>query len=127
MALEQRKFTSPYIHQHEHEQEIPETPQRQQSKNRRRKMFSPGEKFLYVIFASLFALVSSVLIQREGQLNDVNREVQAISHQIEQTTKQNTELSVQVKEQSTYDIIWERAKELGLNLNEKNVKVVPGR
>ena len=68
-----------------------------------------------------------MLIQREGQLNDVNREVQSISQQIEQTTKQNTELSVQVKEQSTYDIIWERAKELGLNLNEKNVKVVPGR
>lgn len=125
MALEQRKFTSAYIHNHE--QEIPEIPERQQGQKRKRKFFSPGEKLLFVIFASLFALASSVVIQREGQLNDVNREVQSISHQIEQTTKQNTELSVQVKEQSTYDIIWERAKELGLNLNEKNVKVVPGR
>ena len=124
MALEQRKFTSSYIHKHE--QEIPETPQRQQEQKRKRKMFSPGEKLLFVIFASLFTLASSVLIQREGQLNDVNREVQSISQQIEQTTKQNTELSVQVKEQSTYDIIWERARELGLNLNEKNVRVVAG-
>lgn len=124
MALEQRNFTSSHIHTHE--QEIPEIPQRQPSPKRSRKLFSPGEKLLFVIFASLFTLASSVLIQREGQLNDVNREVQAISQQIEQTKKQNTELSVQVKEQSTYDIIWERAKELGLNLNEKNVKVVPG-
>ena len=123
MALEQRKFTSTYVH----EQEIPETPIRKQEQKRATKMFSPGEKFLFVIFASLLAIFSSVLLHREGQLNDLNREVQSIGHQIEQTTKQNTELSIQVKEQSTYDIIWEKAKKLGLNLNEKNVKVVPGR
>lgn len=126
MALEQRKFTSAHVHQHEHERNI-ETPQRQQGQKRVRKLFSTGEKFLFVIFASLLALFSSVLLQKEGQLNDLNREIQTIGSQIEQTTKQNTELSVQVREQSSYDVIWERAKELGLNLNDQNVKVVPGR
>lgn len=123
MALEQRKFATPYVH----EQEVPETPIRKQGQQRTRKLFSPGEKFLFVIFASLLAIFSSVLLHREGQLNDLNREVQSIGHQIDVTTKQNTELSIQVKEQSTYEMIWERANELGLNLNEKNVKVVPGR
>lgn len=123
MALEQRKFTSTYIH----EQEIPETPIRKQGQKRARKLFSPGEKFLFVIFISFLAIFSSVLLHREGQLNSLNREVQTIGLQIEQTTKQNTELSIQVKEQSTYEIIWEKAKALGLDLNDKNVKVVPGR
>ncbi|MER2112842.1 MAG: cell division protein FtsL, partial [Solibacillus isronensis] len=31
-----------------------------------------------------------------------------------------------VSERSTHQRIWEKAKELGLTLNEKNVKVVPG-
>ena len=68
-----------------------------------------------------------MILHTESQLNDVNREVQALSGKIEETTKQNTELSIQVKEQSTYERVWEKARELGLNLNEKNVKVVPGR
>ncbi len=123
MALEQRKFASPHVH----EQEVPQIPAEQQGQKRKRKLFSPGEKFLFVIFASLLTLFSSVILQKESQLNDLNRDIQSIGQQIEQTTKQNTELSIQVKEQSTYERIWEKARELGLNLNEKNVKVVPGR
>lgn len=123
MALEQRRVASPYVH----EQEASQTPHEQQRQKRKRKFFSPGEKLLFVIFASMLALFSSVILQKEGQLNNLNREIQTISMQIEQTTKQNTELSIQVKEQSTYERIWERARELGLDLNKKNVKVVPGR
>lgn len=123
MALEQRKFASPLVH----EQEALQTPSEQQTQKRKRKWFSPGEKFLFIAFASLLALFSSFLLQRESSLNDLNREIQSIGVQIEQTSKKNTELSIQVKEQSTYERVWEKARELGLNLNEKNVKVVPGR
>lgn len=125
MALEQRKFVSNYVREHE----IPETPQQPQKKQEKRRLriFSPGEKFLFVAFATLLVLFSSVILHTEGQLNDLNREVQAIGNQIDQKTKQNTELSIQVKEQSTYEKVWKKAKELGLNPNEKNVKVVPGR
>ena len=62
MALEQRKFTSSYIHKHE--QEIPETPQRQQEQKRKRKMFSPGEKLLFVIFASFLRFFISAYTKR---------------------------------------------------------------
>ncbi|AOV08349.1 cell division protein FtsL [Sporosarcina ureilytica] len=123
MALEQRKFVSTHVH----EQEMPVTPERQQGEKRARKLFSPGEKVLFVAFASLLVIFSSVILHTEGQLNDLNREVQTIGTQIEQQSKQNTQLSIQVKEQSTHERVWEKARELGLNLNEKNVKVVPGR
>lgn len=122
MAVRQRRVISPYVH----EQEAPQTSHEQQKQQRKRKFFSPGEKFLFVVFASSLALASSVLLQRESQINNLNREIQTVSTQIEQTTKQNTELSIQVKEQSTYERVWKKAKELGLDLN-KNVKVVPGR
>lgn len=40
------------------------------------------------------------------------------------TRKANNDLKLQVSELSTYERILEKAKELGLNLKEKNVKVV---
>lgn len=121
MALEQRRFTTV----HEENYEVPQQPSIQVKRSP--KIFSPGEKFLFVVFATLLAIFSTVLLQNEGKINEVNREVQAIGQQIEQTTKQNKELSTQVKEHSTYDKILEKAKQLGLNPNESNVKVVPGR
>ena len=38
--------------------------------------------------------------------------------------KVNSDLEVQVSELSTYERIWEKAKQLGLTLNEDNVKGV---
>lgn len=123
MALEQRKMVSTYVRDHE----IQQTPQIEPQKGRSRKLFSPGEKMLFVLFASLLVAFSSVILHTEGQINDVNREVQAIGNQIEEKTKQNTELSIQVQAESTYEKVWKKARELGLNPNDKNVKVVPGR
>ena len=68
-----------------------------------------------------------MILHTQVQINETNREAQLIGKDISETAKKNMELSIQVKEKSTYDVVWERAKELGLNLNENNVKVVPGR
>lgn len=121
MALKEQQYTIPY------EQGQIETSTQQVPSVRRKKLFTLGEKMLFVMFASILTVLSVFLLHREGQINDVNRDVQAVTHQLEQTKKENTELSIQVKEQSTYDIIWEKAQKLGLHLNEQNVKVVPGR
>lgn len=123
MALEQRTMVSTHVREHE----IPEVPKKQPKIRRSRKIFSAGEKFLFVLFAAILVLFASMILQTESQLNGVNRDVQVLENKIQDTTKQNTELSIQVKEKSTYDRIWEKAKERGLNLNENNVKVVPGR
>ena len=53
-----------------------------------------------------------------------NIEIQEIEAQIEKQTKLNSDLHVQVEELSTYDRIWEKAKELGLTLDQNNVKSV---
>lgn len=123
MALEQRKFQTSFIHDHE----LPVEPKKQPQIRPSRKVFSVGEKFLFVLFSSILVLFSTMILHTQAQINDTNREVQLLGKDIDETSKQNMELSIQVSEKSTYDVIWEKAKELGLNLNENNVKVVPGR
>lgn len=123
MPLEQRKMVMPNVREVEHE----ELPQQQHKVKKKRKLFSPGEKFLLVAFTTILVLFASMMLHTESQINGVNREVQVLGSEITETKKQNTELSFQVKEMSTYEVVWEKARELGLNLNENNVKVVPGR
>lgn len=123
MAIEQRAMVTTHVREHE----IPEQPKKQPKIKRSRKVFSVGEKFLFVLFTTILVLFASAILHTEGQLNEVNREVQALSANLDEQTKKNIELSIQEKELSTYEKVWEKAKELGLNLNEKNVKVVPGR
>ena len=50
--------------------------------------------------------------------------MQQFQTSIEEQEKRNRDLYVQAKELSTYERILAKAKELGLTLNENNVKVV---
>ncbi len=108
------------------ELEVPEIPKKQPQIRPSRKVFSDGEKFLFVLFSAILVLFSTMILHTQAQINDTNQEVQLIGKDIAETAKQNMELSIQVKEKSTYEVIWKKAKELGLNPNENNVKVVPG-
>ena len=126
MALEQRSFQMNTVHE-VHAPQQPKTNEKHQPARRSRKLFSTGEKFLFVLFAAVLVIFSTMILHTQASINDTNKEVQLINEKIVETAKQNTELSIQVSEKSTYEVIWNKAKELGLNLNEKNVKVVPGR
>ena len=52
-------------------------------------------------------------------------EIDTLEEQVVAVSNENVGLKVQVGELSTYERIWQKAQELGLTLNEKNVKVVP--
>ena len=122
MALEQRKFEPNYIPEQETHANAASIPA-----PKRRKFFSPGEKFLAVVFLAGVVMFSTTVLHTQAQINETNKEMFYLNNKIEETSKQNIELSNQVSEKSTYERIWEKAKDLGLNLNESNVKVVPGR
>ena len=123
MGLEQQKLYTPHtpeVEQH--------TPKEQQHVVRRvKRRFSKGENILFALSAAFTIFLSSMLLQTHSDLNAVNKEVQLLNSEIDETTKQNTELSIQVSDKSTYERIWKKAQENGLNLNKNNVKVVPGR
>lgn len=110
---------------------LPEKPQYQPSPQKQQKagkkpLITGKEKVLYLTFIVAVALFAVSLLHTQGQIQTTTMEVQKIESEIQEIAKQNEDLKVQVSELSTYERIWEKAKELGLTLNEKNVKVVPG-
>lgn len=91
---------------------------------KRRASITPGEKFLIVLFVSLFVIGAINIVAKSTTVYQANVEIQKTQAKIEEQTKLNSDLHVQVEELSTYDRIWEKAKELGLTLDQNNVKSV---
>ncbi|MGM0840838.1 MAG: cell division protein FtsL [Bacillota bacterium] len=90
----------------------------------RRSVITPGEKILVAIFAAVFCFLAVQIVTTQAAIYDVNKDVQHVESTIEKQEKANNDLKLQVSELSRYERILEKAKELGLNLKEKNVKVV---
>ena len=110
---------------------MPEQPQHQSSPKKQKKvdrspLITGKEKVLYITFVIVVSLIAVSILHTQGQIQTTTIEIQKLESEIQGITKENVELKVQVSELSTYDRIWEKAEELGLTLNEKNVKVVPG-
>ncbi|MGM0873558.1 MAG: cell division protein FtsL [Bacillota bacterium] len=91
---------------------------------KRRASITPGEKFLIFLFVSLFVIGAVNIVAKSYTVYQANVDIQKTEAKIEEQTKLNSDLHVQVEELSTYDRIWEKAKELGLTLDQNNVKSV---
>lgn len=118
MALNAR--TETYIQQ----PAVPQNPSRQPVK--KKSLITKGEKILYVTFVAVCIMCALLVLQNQSTIQASTQEIQTIEQSVNEKTKQNTDLSVQVSELSSYERIWSKAKDLGLKLNEQNVKVVPG-
>ncbi|MEK4698775.1 cell division protein FtsL [Solibacillus sp. FSL R7-0668] len=110
--------------------EVPEQQQRQiqqaEKKKPHVKFFTAGEKILFIIITVIVASFAISILHKQGEIQAVSMEIQSIEREITEINNNNVDLKVRVSELSTHERIWEKAKELGLTLNEKNVKVVPG-
>jgi len=93
---------------------------------KKKKIITAKEKFLYIAFVVVVALFAVTILHKQSSIQQTTIEIQQVETEIAEVKNQNVDLKVQVSELSTYERIWEKAKELGLTLNEKNVKVVPG-
>lgn len=105
---------------------LPKQPQIQNPVKKHNKFLSKGEKILLICLLSVVTLLAIMVIQTQTAVRSTTTDISQIEKQIDTTSKENTDLSIQVSELSTYDRIWKKAEELGLKLNEQNVKVVPG-
>ncbi|TYR82630.1 cell division protein FtsL [Priestia megaterium] len=102
-------------------------PQRQQVRQvvkKTKRKVTIGEKVVYSSFLALMLVGSVQIISNQSALYSVNAEVQSLETKVEKQETKNNELKLQVTELSAYERIWAKAKELGLSLNENNVKVV---
>jgi cell division protein FtsL len=103
---------------------VPQTPDRQPV--RKKSLITKGEKVLYLSFLAVFVMCAIMVLQNQSAIQASTQEIQTIEQSIDETVKQNTDLSTLVKEKSTYERIMGIAKEQGLKSNERNVKVVQG-
>lgn len=91
---------------------------------RNRIGFSPGEKMIGISFCAILCVGAIHVISNQVQIYEINKDIQVTTTQIQTQERVNADLKMQVEELSTYERIWEKAKALGLQLNENNVKVV---
>ena len=91
---------------------------------KQRKGLSPGEKIIGIVFGVLVCIGSIQIISNQSAIYGINKDIQDIEVAIGTQQKSNSDLSIQVSELSQYDRIKEKAKALGLQLNDQNVKVV---
>lgn len=91
---------------------------------RDKRWLTPGEKLMIVVFALFFCMLSVKIISNETAIYQVNKDIQKIETKVKNQQKVNNDLKMQISEESTYEKIWEKAKQQGLNLNDQNIKVV---
>jgi cell division protein FtsL len=95
--------------------------------NTTKSWFTPGEKMLGILFAGMVCFGAVHMISTQAKIYKVNKDIQEVQTSIKDQQKVNSDLQVQVNELSTYERIWSKAKKMGLELNENNVKVVQGK
>lgn len=93
-------------------------------KHVKKRRISTGEKALLVLFCAVFFIAAVKVITYQASIYEVKKDIQQLELSIDDIHKENGDLAIQVNELSTYERIWEKAAELGLLLNENNVKVV---
>ncbi|WP_409275535.1 cell division protein FtsL [Neobacillus sp. SCS-31] len=89
-----------------------------------RQKVTPGERLIWGIFAALLFFGAVQIVSAQSEIYKVNKDIQEMEVSVKEYEKANGDLKIQVKELGNYDRIMAKAKELGLMLNENNVKVV---
>lgn len=83
-----------------------------------------GEVVLICFLALAIAFAGVKIVSNQTAIYQTNKSIQQAEAKIDEQVKVNNDLKVEVSELSTYERIWKKAAELGLMLNENNVKVV---
>ena len=83
-----------------------------------------GEKFIYAIIFLLLIAVPVANVFTKALLSESNIQVEQLKNKINNQENLNESLSMQINELASLDKIQEVAKEIGLNYNYDNVKVI---
>ena len=110
-------------HQQQFNEPIKQT-EVQIKKVHRRTKITPGEKILAMLFIAIVAFMAIKIVSAQAAIYEVNKDIQDVQNTIQEQSKFNNDLELQVSDLSRYDRIREKAEEQGLYLNENNVKVV---
>ncbi|WP_158095015.1 cell division protein FtsL [Gottfriedia luciferensis] len=91
-------------------------------KQKRASKITPFEKLLYVSFIIVCFVIGTKIIKTQAAIYNTNLEIQNVKNEVAKEKQHNSELKMKIDELSTYERIWQKAKELGLNIDSNNVK-----
>ncbi|MFB7140125.1 cell division protein FtsL [Gottfriedia sp. NPDC056225] len=91
-------------------------------KQKKVSKITPFEKLLYFSFLIVCFLMGTKIIRTQATIYDTNLKIQNVKNEVAKEKQHNSELKMKIDELSTYDRIWQKAKELGLNIDSNNVK-----
>ncbi|MFZ7946749.1 MULTISPECIES: cell division protein FtsL [Bacillaceae] len=109
------------------QQQTEQTIQTKRQVKIKKSWLTPGEKIIGVVFAGMVCFGAIHLISTQSEIYEVNKDIQSVEGKINEQEKVNRDLKVQVSELSSYERIFEKAKQMGLLINENDVKVVQER
>ena len=99
-------------------------PKKKKKLHRKRRLFTKGEKFLYILAVVMISFLSVHILSKQAQIYKVNKEIQTMEKQIQEERKVTEDLQARVNELTEYHRVMETAKKQGRSINENNVKVV---
>ncbi|UTR10976.1 cell division protein FtsL [Evansella sp. LMS18] len=81
-----------------------------------------GEKLIYIVASAAFVFVLCLILSNYASIYMTNHQIQQTEVEISQQTGVNEALSLQVMELSDPERILSEAKDMGMVLNEENVR-----
>ncbi|GGI41601.1 cell division protein FtsL [Mammaliicoccus stepanovicii] len=99
-------------------------PQRKTVKKSKVVGISRIEKFVYITLITMIALISIYMLSLKMDAYNNKTQIAELDSKIEQQQTTNGDLKTESMKQSSYERIYDKAKDYGLKLNNDNVKVV---
>ena len=82
------------------------------------------EKVLYISLITVIALISIYVLSLKMDAYDTRGKIADLDQKIEKQTSENSALKSEIKKNSSYERIYDKAKAQGMSLKNDNVKVV---
>ena len=82
------------------------------------------EKFLYITLVTAIAVIAIYLLSLKMDAYDTNGKIADLDQRIEQQSSENSAIKSEIKKNSSYERIYNEAKQKGMSLKNYNVKVV---
>jgi cell division protein FtsL len=110
-------------------QQIPESQPSTQPSSRsvKRKVvvqLTKFEKMLYIGLITIIALVSIYMLSLKMDAYDTRGKIADLDTKIEKQASENSSIESEIKKNSSYERIYDKAKDQGMSLKNDNVKVV---
>ena len=98
-------------------------PQRQPQSNPEKQTVK-FEKILYIALITVIALISIYMLSLKMDAYDTRGKIADLDQKIEKQSSENSALKSEIKKNSSYERIYDKAKKQGMSLENDNVKVV---